>query len=352
MIDDKQLAVAVDIEKAETALMPVWSKLCETKFKDAAALSALKEAIDELEAFSDEEKAKLKTSLNEHAISKSGTSGGSDGYEGLSDLASLIGNRAALRAILVSTVAITGLGNLDADASVVDPAPITFDPMVEVAAANSVDVRPGAPSMKADLFLRVMQFTALWEGGKVDHPDDPGGKTNLGITQSTFDSWRDGKGLERQDVFEISAEEAYQIYERDYWNKVKGDELPERVALAVFDFAVNCGHQRAVKALQKAVGVEQDGVIGPQTLAAVHAADPEVVFEAVNSERSDFYGRLVTKRPKLEAFEKGWSNRLNALIVAGTGDGFESLFSSWTELITSQWVPGALMARVNDDLVE
>ncbi|MEL6727358.1 MAG: glycosyl hydrolase 108 family protein [Pseudomonadota bacterium] len=338
------------IESIEVALMPAWSQLSANAFKDEADASALIQSVYDLEYLSDAGKDALSAALKNYVEAQRSEMG--EGYEGVSDLARLIGNQAALKAILVSAVAFVSISNLDADASVIEPAPIAFDPMIEAAVGGEVDARPGAPSMKADLFLRVMNFTALWEGGKVDHPDDPGGKTNLGITQTTFDAWRDSQGLDRLDVFEISAEEAHKIYKRDYWSKVQGDELPERVALAVFDFAVNCGHRRAVKALQKAVGVSQDGVIGSQTLAAVHAADPHVVFEAVNKERSDFYTRLVTKRPKLEVFAGGWSNRVDALIVAGSGDGFESLFSGWSALIKAHWAPNVLMGRLNDEFVE
>ncbi len=352
MAADTQSSGLDTIESIEDALMPAWSQLCANNFSDEAALHALIQAVDETGNLSEAETANLKSALQDYARSQRSQSDENDGYEGLSDLANLIGNRAALKAILVTAIAVVSVNSLDAEASLIDPAPITFDPMIEAAVASDTDTRPGAPSMKADLFLRVMAFTAHWEGGKVDHPDDPGGKTNLGITQKTFDAWRDSQGLERLDVFEITAEEAHKIYQRDYWNKVQGDELPERVALAVFDFAVNCGHRRAVKALQKAVGVTEDGILGPQTLAAVHAADPELVFNAVNQERSDFYTRLVTKRPTLGVFAAGWSNRVSALIVAGTGDGFESLFRGWAALIQSHWVPNVPMGRVGDDFAE
>lgn len=141
-----------------------------------------------------------------------------------------------------------------------------------------------------------------YEGGYSNHPSDPGGATMKGVTQATYDAWRVKRGLAVQSVRNISDEELQAIYRQEYWDKVRGDDLPAGVDLAVFDFAVNSGVSRASKYLQAIVGVPQDGVIGPQTLQATRA----YVANAVTSKRLSFMQSLKT----WSVFGKGWGSRI------------------------------------------
>ena len=145
------------------------------------------------------------------------------------------------------------------------------------------------------------------EGGYVNHPKDPGGATNKGITQKTYDSWRDRAGQPRQSVRNIRDDEVTAIYRRGYWDKVRGDELPAGVDYAVFDFAVNSGVSRASKYLQEVVGVTQDGVIGPATIAAVRRHAPVGVIRELCARRLLFLKGLSTWR----TFGKGWGTRVD-----------------------------------------
>ncbi len=120
-----------------------------------------------------------------------------------------------------------------------------------------------------DNFDTCLQTVLRYEGGKVDDPRDPGGRTAFGITQTTYNGWRAAKKLPAQDVFNITQGEVAMIYRQNYWDKINGDNLPDGVDIAVFDFAVNSGVSRAAKYLQSTVGVTQDGVIGPATILAV-----------------------------------------------------------------------------------
>lgn len=141
-----------------------------------------------------------------------------------------------------------------------------------------------------------------YEGGYSNHPADPGGATMKGVTQAVYDAWRAKNNLSQQSVRNISDGELQAIYRRDYWDKVRGDDLPAGVDLAVFDFAVNSGVSRASKYLQAIVGVEQDGVIGPKTIQATRA----YVANAITSKRLSFMQGLGTWK----VFGRGWSDRI------------------------------------------
>ena len=154
-------------------------------------------------------------------------------------------------------------------------------------------------------FFKSLEMVLKHEGGFVDHPEDPGGATNKGITHKTYSDFL-GRPLE--DVGElknIPDEHVQQIYKDGYWNRVKADQLSSGVDFCIFDWAVNSGPGRAAKALQKAVMVTQDGAIGPMTLAAVEEELPEEIIEKITKEREEFYRSLRT----FDTFGKGWLRR-------------------------------------------
>ncbi len=145
------------------------------------------------------------------------------------------------------------------------------------------------------------------EGGYVNHPDDPGGATNKGITQRTYDGYRKRRGMASRSVRNITDSEVSEIYRIQYWNKVSADDLPAGVDYAVYDFAVNSGPARAAKFLQDVVGVSADGIIGEQTLAAVSGADPAAVIDQLCSNRLAWLKRL----KHFKTFGRGWTRRVN-----------------------------------------
>lgn len=145
------------------------------------------------------------------------------------------------------------------------------------------------------------------EGGYSDHPDDPGGKTRYGITEEV--ARRVGyKG----DMRELPLDLAKQIYRRDYWDAVKADHLPAGVRYAVFDAAVNSGPPQAIKWLQRAAGVKDDGIIGPITLAAVHAQNADSLRMRILAQRLKFLAGL----SNWPAFGRGWARRVADLMEA------------------------------------
>ena len=143
------------------------------------------------------------------------------------------------------------------------------------------------------------------EGGFVNHPADPGGMTNLGVTKKVWEEWV-GHEVDEKAMRALTPELVGPVYKAKYWDKIKGDDLPEGVDYAVFDAAVNSGPGRAAKWLQGCVGVEQDGGIGPKTLAAVAAFDPKELVEDYAKRRLSFLVDL----PHWGTFGKGWSRRV------------------------------------------
>lgn len=157
-----------------------------------------------------------------------------------------------------------------------------------------------------DRFARSVAFVLKHEGGFVDHPRDPGGATNMGITVATLRDWR-GRLTSIDEVKNLTEHEARQIYRMRYWNPVNGDMLPQGVNLSVFDFAVNAGVGRAVRTLQRIVGAPDDGAIGPVTMAAVKGIPEKDLIIRFAQARREFYKGLST----FDAFGRGWIRRTN-----------------------------------------
>ena len=160
--------------------------------------------------------------------------------------------------------------------------------------------------MSASNFDAALQHVLQSEGGFVNHPSDPGGMTNLGVTARTWEDWVGHKPSEKE-MRELTAAKVAPLYKRKYWDAVKGDDLPSGVDYCVFDCAVNSGPGRAAKILQDVVGVKPDGGIGPITLAAVKAMDPIELISKYADKRLQFWQSLST----FETFGKGWTRRGN-----------------------------------------
>ena len=139
------------------------------------------------------------------------------------------------------------------------------------------------------------------EGGYSDHKDDPGGETNWGITARTARA-NGYTGPMR----ELTRRQAREIYRVAYWGRARADDYDPAIGFQLFDAAVNHGIGNAIRFLQRAVGVADDGVVGPQTVAAINAMQTTDVLARFNAERLDFYTRLTT----WPTFGKGWARRV------------------------------------------
>ncbi len=168
-------------------------------------------------------------------------------------------------------------------------------------------------------FERCLGEILRHEGGYVDHPSDPGGATNMGITRKTLARWRKvtpWTGLPKAAVEALTRDEAALIYRAQYWNTARAGAMPAGVDLALFDFAVNSGSDRAARVLQAALRVAADGEIGPVTLAAVDAADPKRLVNDLCDRRLAFLRRLAS----FSVFGRGWTRRVAAIRAAALTD--------------------------------
>ena len=143
------------------------------------------------------------------------------------------------------------------------------------------------------------------EGGYVNHPKDPGGETNLGVTKRVYEDWGGTK-----DMKDLTVEDVSPIYKKNYWDRVRGDDLPAGLDLCVFDFGVNAGTGRAAKYLQKMIGTTPDGGIGPATLQKlkeyVDAKGVEHTIKLYQMGRQKYYESLST----FSTFGRGWTRRV------------------------------------------
>ena len=164
-------------------------------------------------------------------------------------------------------------------------------------------------------FSACLRHVLAMEGGFVNDLADHGGATNWGITAATLAHWR-GHPVTEADVRSLQPVEARTIYHANYWNTVRGAELPSGVDLVVFDISVNSGPRRAVRMLQEALGVIVDGILGPVTLRAVAVAEAGVVIDRLADARRRFYVALTQRDPSQARFLAGWQNRVRATTKA------------------------------------
>jgi len=152
------------------------------------------------------------------------------------------------------------------------------------------------------------------EGGFVNHPKDPGGMTNLGVTRRNWEVYLN-RSVTEAEMRALTPDIVKPFYKSQYWDKIKGDELPAGVDYAAYDLAVNSGTGKAAKFLQEIAGVTADGAIGPKSLEAIKSCDPEQTIDALCDMRLDFLKRLST----FETFGKGWSIRVADVKDKATG---------------------------------
>jgi lysozyme family protein len=143
------------------------------------------------------------------------------------------------------------------------------------------------------------------EGGYVNHPSDPGGRTNLGCTQRVWEEWV-GHPVDEKTMRELTPADVAPLYKAKYWDRIRGDELPTGVDYIVFDAAINSGPGRAAKWLQTVVGAVPDGAIGPGTMAKVAAMPAQDIVEKYQQTRLQFLQSL----PTWDTFGKGWGRRV------------------------------------------
>jgi lysozyme family protein len=168
-------------------------------------------------------------------------------------------------------------------------------------------------------FRDCLELVLKHEGGYVDHPKDPGGRTNLGVTQRVWEEWI-GHPATEKDMRELTPAIVAPMYEMKYWRTSYCEKLPRGLDLLVFSMAVNAGSGRSVKLLQDAIGVVADGIIGPRTMAKINESNVVTLIDKFSEARRAYYKGLKL----FPVFGRGWTartdaERLQALQMAKNG---------------------------------
>lgn len=167
--------------------------------------------------------------------------------------------------------------------------------------------------MVASNFDQSLKRVLVYEGGYSNHPSDPGGATMRGVIQRVYDGYRKRKGQPTRSVKYLTDAEMKDIYRSQYWDQIRGDDLPSGVDFVAFDGAVNSGASQSAKWLQRALGIKADGNVGEATLAAASDANAVKTIHGICDRRMAFLKSLRT----WPVFGKGWGRRVADVRSAG-----------------------------------
>jgi len=164
--------------------------------------------------------------------------------------------------------------------------------------------------------LKFVELITEFEGGYVNHPDDPGGATNKGITLETLMSYRNIKDpvVALENLRNLTIDQAAEIYKEGYWRQVNASILPPGVDIFVADWAVHSGPKTAIRQLQRVLGVVDDGSLGPVTREALKEDSPSALLHDLYIARHTFFHEISYGKPT-RVFLKGWLNRIHKLYL-------------------------------------
>lgn len=151
-------------------------------------------------------------------------------------------------------------------------------------------------------FGKIIVVVLRHEGGYVNHPNDPGGETNYGISKRAFPN---------VDIKNLTEAQAVDIYYNNYWRPMNLTAFNPNLSLHVFDHGINAGKRVAVRMLQRIVDTTPDGIIGPMTLRAVNEWPFSYLIDQYKTARRQYYCDLVSRRHQMVVFLRGWQNRVN-----------------------------------------
>jgi lysozyme family protein len=154
-----------------------------------------------------------------------------------------------------------------------------------------------------DIFSRCIEVVLKNEGGYVNHPQDPGGETNFGITKKEYPDL---------DIKNLTRNHAIEIYHSDYWNKMNLLGIyDENIVLQLFDMGVNAGRKTAIKMVQRIIEAQVDGIIGEETTFLINNFPYDDLVETYKQERKKYYFDIARRNPDLQVFLTGWLNRID-----------------------------------------
>ena len=155
-------------------------------------------------------------------------------------------------------------------------------------------------------FKECLDLVLKSEGGFVNHPSDPGGMTNLGVTKRVWQEYT-GHEADEKEMRSLTPEKVAPLYEQKYWRPCYGEVLPRGLDFVVFSMGVNAGPGRSVKLLQQSIGCVPDGIIGPRTRELISNSNTATLIAKFSETRREYYRALKT----FPTFGKGWLNRVD-----------------------------------------
>ena len=155
-------------------------------------------------------------------------------------------------------------------------------------------------------FKECLKLVLKSEGGYINHPSDPGGETNLGVTKRVWQEYT-GHEADEKEMRSLTPEKVAPLYEQKYWRPCYGEVLPRGLDFVVFSMGVNAGPGRSVKLLQQSIGCVPDGIIGPKTRELISSSNTATLIAKFSEARREYYRALKT----FPTFGKGWLARVD-----------------------------------------
>jgi len=156
-------------------------------------------------------------------------------------------------------------------------------------------------------FLDIYKIVMEYEGGYVNHPNDPGGETYKGISRRAHPNWAGWRLIDQKKP--VPENLVQEFYHENYWKRLRANEMPYPVGEYLFDFGVNAGITRAVIMAQRALNVTTDGVLGPVTMRAIQQQDPQKLMYELLRHRIAYYTDITMRRSQFQVFFLGWIRR-------------------------------------------
>jgi len=156
-------------------------------------------------------------------------------------------------------------------------------------------------------FLDIYRIVMEYEGGYVNHPNDPGGETYKGISRRAHPDWKGWQLIDQKKP--VPEHLVQEFYYNNYWVRLKSDDMAYPVGEYLFDFGVNAGITRAIMTAQRALNVKVDGVLGPVTIEAIQKQDPQKLMYELFKERVRYYTTITMQNSRFQVFFLGWIRR-------------------------------------------